>query len=583
MYNLVTIHCTSGAIMLVFLLAVSLLGRTDAASELLNNPDFENSFGANSWFCHGCHLSQSSDSYHGHGSAMVTHRSHNWAGLSQTVNVKAGHRYAFKAFIKLLSHTQPYHNVELMMQVMSSSNGHSKFVTCGESPYVQQTTQWVEIGFDQIIPADMDKTTIYLQITEPGVNYLVDGASFKELIPNNNWKSEAQTRIEHLRKADVHLKVVNHQNVHLNGVTFELHQQTSAFAFGAAVRFDLVIDHSATGYQKYLYDNFEWATVANAFKWRLMEYTQGHANFDHGMSALNELLAKGMTVRGHNMYWGVNGHYPAWLDHLSDQQVLQAMHTHLNDMISHTRGKLAHWDVNNENLHGDYFEKKTGHPNVTMEMFQWLHSAEPGVKLFLNDYNALSSGRYTTSLKEQGRIFRDAGIPIYGIGEQSHFNYGHDDMTTVKYRLDKSAEANLPIWITELSVGDSNADTKAQTFEDLLTLYFSHPAVEGIILWGFCQEAMQCKQCALAIGPQCHPNAAGEKVSQLLRQTWRTNVSQSLANHNIRAFKGNYQMTIKQNGHVLETKTFTVGDTAKTLTVTVSGSGHSVHTSTNIH
>ncbi|XP_033748944.1 anti-sigma-I factor RsgI6-like [Pecten maximus] len=465
--------------MLALLLAVSLIGRAEAASELLHNPDFESSFGASNWFCNGCHLSKSSDSYHGHSSAKITQRSHNWAGLSQTVNVKGNHRYVFKAYIKLLSHTLPYHNVELMIHATSSSGGHGKFITCGESPYVQQTSQWVEIGFDKVIPDGSDKATVYIQINEPGVNYLVDGASFQELVLDTNWKSEALNRIEQMRKNDVHIKVANHGNVNLHGVTVELNQTSSAFAFGTAVRFDLVTNPSATGYQKYLYDNFEWATVANAFKWRLMEYTQGHPNFDHGMGALNALLAKGMTVRGHNMYWGVHGHYPAWLDQLSEQQVLQAMHTHINDMISHTRGKFAHWDVNNENLHGDYFEKKTGHPNITMDMFQWLHSAEPGVKLFLNEYNALNSGRYTTSLKEQGRIFRDAGIPIYGIGEQSHFNHGHDDMSTVKYRLDKSAEANLPLWITELSVADSDANRKAQTFEDLLTLYFSHPCRRG--------------------------------------------------------------------------------------------------------
>ncbi|XP_069135374.1 uncharacterized protein [Argopecten irradians] len=569
--------------MLVFLLAVSLFGRALAATELLHNPDFESNFDGNGWFCNHCHLSKSSDSYHGHGSAQVTQRSRNWASLSQTVNVKANHRYVFKAYIKLLSHTLPYHRVELKVKAASSAGGHVTNILCSDSPYVQQNSQWVEIGFDVDIPNGKDRATIFIQINEVAVNYLVDGASFQELVPDTNWKSEAQNRIEQIRKNDVHISVANPGNVNLDGVTVEMHQKSSAFPFGCAVKHSLITDPSATGYQKYVYDNFEWATVANAFKWKLMEFTQGHPNFDNAMPALNELQAKNMTVRGHNLYWGVHGHYPAWLDHLSEQQVLQAMHTHINDMVSHTRGKFAHWDVNNENLHGDVFEKKTGHTNITMEMFQWLHSAEPGVKLFLNDYNILNTGRYTTALKEQGRIFREAGIPIYGIGEQSHFNHGREDMTTVKYRLDKSAEANLPIWITELSVADSDVNSKADRFDDILTMYFSHPAVEGVIVWGFCENTMKCTQCDLATGSQCQPNAAGQRVSQLLRQTWRTNVSQSLANHNIRAFKGDYSMTIKQNGHVLETKTFTVGDSAKTLTVTVSESGNTVHTSTNIH
>ena len=31
--------------------------------------------------------------------------------------------------------------------------------------------------------------------------------------------------------------------------------------------------------------------------------------------------------------------------------------------------RLEHWDVNNEDLHGDFFERHTGNPNITMQMF----------------------------------------------------------------------------------------------------------------------------------------------------------------------------------------------------------------------
>ena len=48
--------------------------------------------------------------------------------------------------------------------------------------------------------------------------------------------------------------------------------------------------------------------------------------------------------------------------------------------------RLEHWDVNNEDLHGDFFERHTGNPNVTMQMFRDIHAVDPNVKLFLNDY-----------------------------------------------------------------------------------------------------------------------------------------------------------------------------------------------------
>ena len=58
--------------------------------------------------------------------------------------------------------------------------------------------------------------------------------------------------------------------------------------------------------------------------------------------------------------------------------------------------RLAHWDVNNENLHGDWFEKNSTDPDITLKMFQWIHDQEPGTKLFLNDYSAIPQPAITT-------------------------------------------------------------------------------------------------------------------------------------------------------------------------------------------
>ena len=47
---------------------------------------------------------------------------------------------------------------------------------------------------------------------------------------------------------------------------------------------------------------------------------------------------------------------------------------------------LAHWDVNNANLHGSFYEDRLGDPNITMQMFIDVHKADPYAKLFLSDY-----------------------------------------------------------------------------------------------------------------------------------------------------------------------------------------------------
>lgn len=53
--------------------------------------------------------------------------------------------------------------------------------------------------------------------------------------------------------------------------------------------------------------------------------------------------------------------------------------------------RVEHWDVNNEDIHGDFYEQKTGNANVTMDMFRDVHAVDPDVKLFLNEFGILEN------------------------------------------------------------------------------------------------------------------------------------------------------------------------------------------------
>ena len=40
--------------------------------------------------------------------------------------------------------------------------------------------------------------------------------------------------------------------------------------------------------------------------------------------------------------------------------------------------------------------------------------------------------KYFQALKDQGKLFKDAKVPIYGIGIQSHIKDAHLDITKIK-------------------------------------------------------------------------------------------------------------------------------------------------------
>lgn len=459
-----------------------------------------------------------------------------------------------------------FHNVQL--RIKGTVNGHTKYVNVSSSPHTRRENGWVEVGFDYSVPVGMHQLTIYFVIPEMQVNYMVDDASFQVLPFDKNWKLEANARIANIRKAPI---TVNFQNIHGSGYTVEIQQTGSKFAFGSVVDAAMIVDPIHLPYQQFYYDNFEWGVLGNALKWPQTEPVHGHPTLDKAMTAVNALRQKGKKVRGHNMFWGTGHTHPRWLNGMNSSEILQAMHTHINDVISRTRGSLEHWDVYNENLHGTYFEEHTGHVNITKEMFRWIHKAEYGVKLFLNEYAVASPGSMTTAYKKQGSTMKKSGVPIYGMGIQCHTN-AHLNISTLKYRIDKVAEAGLPIWITEFTVNEKDEHLKAKALEDMLTLFFSHPAIEGVLLWGYWDGRIWIHDSALASGHDVTPNEAGRRYLQLYHHTWRTNETLPVTGNYVytSGFMGDYTLRLKHDDQLIRTQHFTLDKGGNTVNVNLS-------------
>ncbi|XP_046558317.1 endo-1,4-beta-xylanase 3-like [Haliotis rubra] len=381
------------------------------APNVLQDGDFEAGNPKTAWTC-SCDLTLSPDSHTGSHSVKVDNRKFKYSGPAQVVPVQPGHRYTFSAYVKLLNQLPGhlYHGVNINVDIVTTQGNHH-YDNMGKSPYIQLGTGWHLIGGDYLIPNNTKTFKVYIEIDQPQVNYLLDSAIFEEVPPLHNFRSAADDRIETLRKANVTIKLAG-TDIDPAGLTVDLEQTYSEFIIASAIDAKMIVDPNYKKYQDFFYKNFEWGLPSNALKWTGTEHVEGHTNYSVPFAAVDALLQHGKKVKGHNIFWDVKKSVPKWQYNKPAAELKSLMATRIQGVVGGLKGKLQHWDVNNnENLHGDFYEQETQRPQHHPCGCSERHiKADPAVKLFLNDYNIVKQPYdIHSSVRDQAA---KAGLPI---------------------------------------------------------------------------------------------------------------------------------------------------------------------------
>jgi GH35 family endo-1,4-beta-xylanase len=355
------------------------------------------------------------------------------------------------------------------------------------------------------------------------------------------------------------------------GAKVTVEQLRHEFWFGAAISNGFV-DGSMSAADKAQYEqkflqDFNSAVTENAVKWLSMEREKGKVNYTVVDSMLAWTERHHIPLRGHNLYWGIDKFVQPWLKEMSNDELRATLQRRAESVTSRYRGRFAEYDLNNEMVHGNFYEERLG-PGITKDMATWAHNGDPGAKLFLNDYD-ITTGNKLAEYLAQIRLLLKQGVPIAGIGVQGHLHAETFDRKELKRALDSLAQFKLPIRITEFNMPGQRSryhkekittmtpEAGAENAKELTDFYricFAHPGVEGILMWGFWEGANWIPVSSL-YHRDWSPTAAGTAYRNLIFKEWWTKKDVQVGKdgtYKVKAFYGRYKVTIDGVDHEVD-------------------------------
>ncbi|RDX45682.1 endo-beta-1,4-glucanase [Lentinus brumalis] len=238
---------------------------------------------------------------------------------------------------------------------------------------------------------------------------------------------------------------------------------------------------------------FGQITAANSMKWDATEPQQGVFTFAAGDVIANLAKQNGQLLRGHNCVW--HNQLPSWVTagNFNAAQLTQIIQTRCSTLVGHYKGQV--WDVVNEPFNDDgtfrqdVFFNTLGQSYIATAL-NAAKAADPDAKVYINDFNIEGTGAKATSMKTLIKSLKSQGVPIEGIGLQSHFIVG-EVPTTLVQNMQEFAALGVEIAITELDVRMTLPETAAllaqqkKDYETVIAACQAVPQCVGVTVWDF--------------------------------------------------------------------------------------------------
>ena len=362
-----------------------------------------------------------------------------------------------------------------------------------------------------------------------------------------DWRKEAFERIQEYRTTEFTLDFSKNGNAEIqNPVQVRLLKHD--FSWGAAVGADAILEDPKM--LEYLQKGFNKVVFENDLKIKRWEVKRRR---ETTLKAIEKLEEKGVKIKGHVLIWpGFRYLTDEYEQNQDDPQKIREMITsHVEDIITQTKGNIDNWDVVNEVYTNKDLQNITGSEDILYDGFKIANKLDPGTALFTNEYGIISKGGLDEQ-KQQWyydfikRIDEKTDGLVDGIGIQSHIG---SDLTTpekVLEILDFYAQLGKKISISEFTMDIEDPEIREKYTRDFIIAAFSHPNVSEFLFWGF-QENQKGK--VDIFNKDWKPGAMGMAFYKLMANEFNTSFVAEPENGKIdgRGYYGIYEYVMIQD------------------------------------
>ena len=270
-------------------------------------------------------------------------------------------------------------------------------------------------------------------------------------------------------------------------------------------------------------NNFNMVVCENEMKFDATEPNRNQFSYNGGQTIVNTAKNYGMKVRGHTLTW--HGQNPDWVTNFkgSRKDWEGILKNHIYNVVGHWKGQIAEWDVVNECLEenngravGAGYSTRTwsvwyqgfGDDSYIDSAFVWAHQADPDAKLYINDYNIghWGGGHYengkTHAMYNLAKRLKDAGIPIDGVGMQTHTSVSGMQPEQIEETVKQFRAIGLNCIITEMDmpggetgqqgdktvctrpISDAELQTQAEKYAALADIMVRYDNCPTMVVWG---------------------------------------------------------------------------------------------------